>query len=294
MRPSVVAERDPGPDHPIPITTPSKTDAQWERHRRVGVRCRFGNRVGWRRECSWRKHLFVSFPECWSPRSRSIWFLYGAYSGERAATWKQVSGRGRLLKHALRSDFEAPGRSYRHRRVAPQDARSRGRPVGASRKAKNAALSPIPPPGSMGSRSFATTARPVGSFGAIGTTSARRPPTAVLRWASTSMLMKAVGSRFPSTIPFGIDQAAGKALLSCSLPREGTRGDLGRSAVGSFPGADPQHETHLLLFLAPRLIRSFTASGNGCVRWTGPFAMSAVVWPSRFTAFTSAPFETRY
>jgi len=29
---------------------------------------------------------------------------------------------------------------------------------------------------------------------------------------------------------------------------------------------DPQHETHLLLFLAPRLIRSFSASGNGCVR----------------------------
>ena len=34
-------------------------------------------------------------------------------------------------------------------------------------------------------------------------------------------------------------------------------------------------------------------SGIGEMRDTGPFAMSAVVWPRRLTALTSAPFETR-
>ena len=35
-------------------------------------------------------------------------------------------------------------------------------------------------------------------------------------------------------------------------------------------------------------------SGNGWVRCSGLLAMSTVVWPARFTAFTSAPLLTRY
>ncbi len=42
------------------------------------------------------------------------------------------------------------------------------------------------------------------------------------------------------------------------------------------------------------LTRSAIVSGNGEMRDTGPLAMSAVVRPLRLTAFTSAPFDTRY
>src|SRR5581483_4809942 len=55
-----------------------------------------------------------------------------------------------------------------------------------------------------------------------------------------------------------------------------------------------QQETHLWLFLDPSFSSSATVSGNGDTRCTGPFAMSATVWPLRATAVTSAPFDTRY
>src|SRR5204863_657741 len=55
-----------------------------------------------------------------------------------------------------------------------------------------------------------------------------------------------------------------------------------------------QQLTHLWLFFAPSFSSSASASGHGWMRWTGPFAMSAVVRPSRLTAFTFAPFDTRY
>src|SRR4030095_16048690 len=54
-----------------------------------------------------------------------------------------------------------------------------------------------------------------------------------------------------------------------------------------------QHDTHRWVFFAPRPSSSFIVSGYGCVRCTGPFAMSTVVWPERLTTLTSAPFETR-
>src|SRR5215203_3255945 len=54
-----------------------------------------------------------------------------------------------------------------------------------------------------------------------------------------------------------------------------------------------QHDTHLLLFFDPSFSSSFNASGQGWTRCTGPLAMSATVWPSRFTFMTSAPFDTR-
>ena len=46
--------------------------------------------------------------------------------------------------------------------------------------------------------------------------------------------------------------------------------------------------------LATAELPCLIVSGYGEMRETGPFAMSAVVWPRRLTAFTSAPFETRY
>src|SRR5262249_40354943 len=61
-----------------------------------------------------------------------------------------------------------------------------------------------------------------------------------------------------------------------------------------FLTSSDQHDTHLWLFFAPSFSSSASASGHGWMRCTGPFAMSAVVLPSRLTALTSAPFETRY
>ena len=55
----------------------------------------------------------------------------------------------------------------------------------------------------------------------------------------------------------------------------------------------PQQLTHLWLLTAPRLSSSLIVSGYGCVRCTGPFATSIVVWPERLSFFTSAPFDTR-
>src|SRR5262245_37055732 len=55
-----------------------------------------------------------------------------------------------------------------------------------------------------------------------------------------------------------------------------------------------QHPTHLWLFFTPIPSSSLIVSGNGEMRWTGPFAMSTVVWPARLTIFGSAPFEMRY
>src|SRR5207253_4920502 len=55
-----------------------------------------------------------------------------------------------------------------------------------------------------------------------------------------------------------------------------------------------QHDTHLWLFFDPSFSSSATVAGNGEMRCTGPFAMSAVVWPLRATAVTSAPCATRY
>ena len=55
-----------------------------------------------------------------------------------------------------------------------------------------------------------------------------------------------------------------------------------------------QQDTQLSLLTAPRPSRYASVSGNGSVRWYGPFAMSAVVWPRRLTAMTSAPCSTRY
>src|SRR5262245_6999364 len=63
---------------------------------------------------------------------------------------------------------------------------------------------------------------------------------------------------------------------------------------GPLRTASDQQETHLWLFLAPSFSRRASASGHGWMRCTGPLAMSAVVLPSRLTALTSAPFETRY
>ena len=54
-----------------------------------------------------------------------------------------------------------------------------------------------------------------------------------------------------------------------------------------------QQETHLWLFFEPSFSSSATVAGNGETRCTGPFAMSATVWPLRATAVTSAPFDTR-
>ena len=44
-----------------------------------------------------------------------------------------------------------------------------------------------------------------------------------------------------------------------------------------------QHDTHLWLFFEPSFSSSFSASGHGCTRCTGPLAMSATVCPSRLT-----------
>ncbi len=54
-----------------------------------------------------------------------------------------------------------------------------------------------------------------------------------------------------------------------------------------------QQDMQLSLFVAPRLSSRATVSGCGDTRWTGPFAMSAVVWPRRLTTVTSPPIETR-
>src|SRR5581483_3036901 len=71
--------------------------------------------------------------------------------------------------------------------------------------------------------------------------------------------------------------------------RDGGRADdEGNEEECAPPGV--QQDTHLWLFLAPRLSSSAMVSGYGCVRCTGPFAMSTVVLPSRLTALTSAPF----
>src|SRR5438552_17956797 len=51
---------------------------------------------------------------------------------------------------------------------------------------------------------------------------------------------------------------------------------------------------HLWLFFDPSLSSSAIVSGYGEMRETGLLAMSAVVWPRRLTAFTSAPFDTKY
>jgi hypothetical protein len=57
--------------------------------------------------------------------------------------------------------------------------------------------------------------------------------------------------------------------------------------------AGGQQDLHLWLFFAPSFSSSAIVSGNGWMRCTGPFAMSAVVSPARLTALTSAPFDTR-
>jgi hypothetical protein len=54
-----------------------------------------------------------------------------------------------------------------------------------------------------------------------------------------------------------------------------------------------QQDRQRWLFFEPSFSSSATVAGNGEMRWTGPFAMSAVVWPRRLTAVTSAPFSTR-
>lgn len=75
--------------------------------------------------------------------------------------------------------------------------------------------------------------------------------------------------------------------------RQTSTGELNTVLQVGSDGSATQQETHLWLFLEPSFVRSATVSGNGCTRCTGPFAMSATVWPSRFTRVTSAPFETR-
>src|SRR6185295_19527476 len=67
-----------------------------------------------------------------------------------------------------------------------------------------------------------------------------------------------------------------------------------RPAVPTSCNCHRQHDTHLWLFFAPSFSRRASASGHGWMRCTGPLAMSAVVRPSRVTALTSAPLETRY
>ena len=54
-----------------------------------------------------------------------------------------------------------------------------------------------------------------------------------------------------------------------------------------------QHVTQLWLFFEPSRSRRATVSGIGETRCTGPLAMSAVVWPRRLTAVTSAPCPTK-
>ena len=54
-----------------------------------------------------------------------------------------------------------------------------------------------------------------------------------------------------------------------------------------------QQDLHLWLFLTPIFSSSAIVSGYGCVRCTGPFAMSTVVMPSRLTTWGSAPLEMR-
>src|SRR5690606_599594 len=66
-----------------------------------------------------------------------------------------------------------------------------------------------------------------------------------------------------------------------------------RSPTWAKTRAVAQQETQLWLFFEPRRSRSATVTGNGEMRWNGPFAMSAVVRPFRATAVTSAPLSTR-
>src|SRR5262245_19919316 len=82
-----------------------------------------------------------------------------------------------------------------------------------------------------------------------------------------------------------------------ALPSGGAcrrRHDRERDRPERGDSARHQHDTHLWLFFAPSDSSSASASGQGWIRCTGPLAISAVVLPSRLTAFTSAPFETRY
>src|SRR5688500_12378437 len=55
-----------------------------------------------------------------------------------------------------------------------------------------------------------------------------------------------------------------------------------------------QQVMHRWLFFEPSDSSSFTTSGIGETRETGPFAMSATVWSRRLTTVMSAPFDIRY
>ena len=75
-----------------------------------------------------------------------------------------------------------------------------------------------------------------------------------------------------------------------TAPGRRARTDEGRRmipppfAIAGDPLSPPrQQDRHLWLFFAPRPSRNLMASGQGCVRCTGPLAMSTVVWPSRLT-----------
>ena len=87
------------------------------------------------------------------------------------------------------------------------------------------------------------------------------------------------------------DRKSQPSSPSGERPRRASGGRCGRSPLRGREAR--QQDTHLWLFLAPSFSSSAIVSGNGSMRWTGPFAMSAVVWPARFTRFGSAPFDTR-
>ena len=74
----------------------------------------------------------------------------------------------------------------------------------------------------------------------------------------------------------------------------------GRSDATLNPGgvrigtAEIYRQVEQLPEIVESLVIGQTVAGNGETRWTGPFAISAVVCPLRATAVTSAPFDTRY
>src|SRR4030095_5304505 len=99
----------------------------------------------------------------------------------------------------------------------------------------------------------------------------------------------------------GSRHACGQCEDPYGVQRAG-RGCKSTNVVGLVRGALPlggiplraQHDLHLWLFFDPSFSRRATVSRNGGILCTGPFAMSAVVWPFLLTAVTSAPFAARY
>ncbi len=121
---------------------------------------------------------------------------------------------------------------------------------------------------------------------------------AVWRWLPTSPASSVVHQRGPGPIDSQAVEDVTRAprLLRADVASTGrsrSKALVQKLALVHQLASGNQQETHLWLFFEPSFSRRATVSGNGWTRCTGPFAMSATVWPSRFTRVTSAPFETR-